>query len=118
MRIDGKKILLRAAFFIGWLLSPFTSWNDAFVNIPISYVLASVFARSAGVEFIKLVLVFYWLTNAAGVVLMYISGRKIFEHKKGILFESIKLFLTIAVYSIMLVLVNRTGLLKSVTFVR
>ena len=40
-----KNIINRFVFFVGWILSPFTFWNDAFVNIPLSYVAASLLAR-------------------------------------------------------------------------
>jgi len=37
---------VRAVFLIvvGWILSPLTFWNDAVVNIPITYLCASVVA--------------------------------------------------------------------------
>ena len=111
-----KEILRRSGFFIGWTLSPFTSWNDVFINIPISYMLASLFIRRIDVNFINLVLVFYWLTNIVGIVLMCLSGKNMFTGGKSIISESLKLLLTIVSYSIILALLGKVGLLKPISF--
>ena len=111
-----KEILRRSAFFIGWTLSPFTAWNDVLVNIPISYMLASIFMRRIDINFINLVLVFYWLTNIAGIFLMCLSGRNIFTGGKGVISELLKLLLTMVSYSIILALLSKVGLLKPISF--
>ena len=103
--------LNRALFFIGWVLSPFTGWNDAFVNIPLSYLAASLAVRFARMDFAVAVTAAYWLTNIAGLLLMYLSGRKIFAEKK-IVPEAIKLVLTVVLYSAILILTARIGFLK------
>jgi hypothetical protein len=63
--------------FIGYLLSPLSWWNDAFVNIPLALVFAWVIGliyRPASIPdspaFRLSVLVGYWITNIAGLVLM------------------------------------------------
>ncbi len=64
-------------FFIGWLLSPLTWWNDVFVNIPLSYLLASllcVFLKHP--PFVWLVVGCYWLTNGLGLAMMYAGGKE------------------------------------------
>jgi hypothetical protein len=60
-RQQGKliKLLGRMVFFVGWLLSPFTFWNDAFVNIPLSYLSAIVIVKFLRVDFLMAVLVSY-----------------------------------------------------------
>ena len=91
-------------FFIGWLLSPLTTWNDFFINIPLSYVLANVFNRLFPCNFLIAVLIFYWLTNALGLAMMYLSGRELFRDKERVHIELLKLFATVIVYSIALTL--------------
>jgi hypothetical protein len=56
---------------VGYVLSPLSWWNDAFVNIPLAYIFAwliSIFYRSLfGPSFV----VGYWLTNIIGLVMMH-----------------------------------------------
>jgi hypothetical protein len=119
----SKNALLRSLFFIGWLLSPLTFWNDAFFNIPLSYIAANIFIRiwpaphrnsAKPVNFLLLVLVFYWISNALGVILMYLSGKRLFTEKGRILREILSLAITLAVYSIILVLLHKFGILKPI----
>ena len=56
---------------VGYVLSPLSWWNDAFVNIPLAYIFAwliSIFYRQLfGPGFV----VGYWLTNIIGLVMMH-----------------------------------------------
>lgn len=101
-------------FFIGWLLSPLTFWNDAFVNIPISYLCASLLIRFIKVDFIGLMLVVYWVSNIVGLCMMYLSGRAIFEDRGGVFKALMTLVATIAVYSVMLIALGRIGIIKPI----
>lgn len=107
-----KKIIYRSLFFIGWVLSPFTSWNDAFVNIPLSYICANMAIRFTRMNFLTLVLIFYWLTNILGMAIMYLAGKNILTAKKGVVREMWKLVITMALYSIVLIVLHRVGVLK------
>lgn len=63
--------------FIGFMLSPLSWWNDAFVNLPLALAFAwtiSLFYRPA---FAAALVVGYWLTNLIGFVLMHHGARKI-----------------------------------------
>ncbi len=113
-RAINKGVVYRAIFLLGWLLSPLTSWNVAFINIPFAYLCASLVFRLAHFDFLPMVLVFYWLSNILGIVLMYFSGRAIARevgYWKDVLSKTI---LTILVYSIILVLLSNFGILKPV----
>jgi len=101
-------------FFIGWMLSPLTFWNDAFVNIPISYLCASLAIRFIKADFLFLVLIFYWLSNGLGILMMYLSGKSIMRDKSNRLQALPKLLITIAIYSAIIIILNRTGILKPV----
>lgn len=104
----------RLLFFIGWLLSPFTFWNDAFINIPLSYLLANIFVKIWLVDFLLTVLVFYWLTNGLGILMMYFSGKSLLAGKRGAAREILSLAATLVVYSIVLILLNKAGILKPI----
>ncbi len=99
-------------FIIGWILSPFTWWNDLFINIPISYLLASIISFFYPKSFIYAIVVFYWLTNILGILLMFKGARELVLQKK---INHKKIALTIVfmvIYSVILVLFKKTNFLK------
>jgi hypothetical protein len=65
--------------FVGWMLSPATWWNDAFVNIPIAYFLASVVSWVWPESFRVGLIVFYVGTNILGSWLLYLGGRELIK---------------------------------------
>lgn len=108
----------RILFFIGWILSPFTFWNDAFINIPIAYFLANLVVRFFGdLNFFFLVLVFYWLSNILGVFIMYSSGKALAK-AGGLIREIAVFFITVILYSAILMLLNGMGVLRPIQFFR
>lgn len=107
-----KGFIYRAVFSIGWLLSPLTLWNDAFINIPISYVCASLVTKFSDIDFLQSVLVFYWLSNLLGIGLMFFSGR-LMAKDKGYSFGSVlSTAFTIIIYSVILILLVDLNILK------
>src|SRR5689334_14824215 len=67
---------------IGFMLSPLSWWNDAFVNLPLAlafaWLLSWPFAKSwKETVFNVSVIVGYWLTNVLGFVLMHKGARQI-----------------------------------------
>jgi len=107
-----KKLLNRTIFFLGWLLSPFTFWNDAFINIPLSYICANLFIRLFPSNFLLTVLIFYWVSNLVGVFMMYAAGKNILKGGKNSIRELVKLLCVITLYSLTLLLLGRMGILK------
>ncbi|MCX5715536.1 MAG: hypothetical protein NTV07_01480 [Candidatus Omnitrophica bacterium] len=106
-----RKFLLGLVAFIGWLLSPLTWWNDAFVNIPIAYISASFINRFVPRSFLAAFLISYWFTNVLGIIMMYIGAGKLaaktFMSNKGY-----AVILTILVYSIIFGIVIGYDILK------
>ena len=109
-----KGFLYRLIFFIGWLLSPLTFWNDSFVNIPISYIMANIFIKILPANFLLLLLAFYWLSNGLGLLLMYAGGKKIVEEKKSLVRSVLTILATIAIYTLVLFALERIGILKPI----
>ena len=109
-----KTFLLRSIFFLGWILSPFTFWNDAIVNIPIAYICASLFMRLIPGKFLLLVLIFYWLSNGLGLLMMYFCAKNIVHKGKGIGRDIVTFLITIVVYSIILIALDKIGVLKPI----
>ncbi|MEI8176978.1 MAG: hypothetical protein WCG78_08940 [Candidatus Omnitrophota bacterium] len=76
MMHSPKKICYSILFFLGWLLSPLTWWNDAFINIPLAYIAASLVAKTAQRAFLPAFLISYWVTNILGMALMHLSADR------------------------------------------
>lgn len=108
----SSKVANRAIFVIGWLLSPLTVWNDAVVNLPISYVCAGLVRRLVPVSFLALTIVFYWLTNIIGILMMLAAGKNVVAEsgKPGRAIAGMAI--TIAIYSVILIILYRSGILK------
>lgn len=106
------KLTNRIAFLIGWLLSPFSFWNDAFINIPISYLSANLIIKFVRVDFLMAMLVSYWISNILGIAIMFYSGRQIIKTRKDLIREIVIFALTIVIYSEIIVVINKFGVLK------
>lgn len=61
-------------FLAGYLLSPLTWWNDAFVNLPIAWAAASAASWIAPALFTPALVLAYWATNLLGLLLMGAGG--------------------------------------------
>jgi len=126
--VRAKGFIYRSVFFLGWLLSPLTFWNDVFINIPFAYLCASLVFRlahfdasaslginpelSRRVDFLPMVMVIYWFSNILGIAMIYFSGRAIAREVGCWKDVVLKTVLTILVYSIVLVLLHNFGILK------
>lgn len=99
-------------FFIGWILSPLTFWNDAFVNIPLSYLMANILVRFIKCDFLWLLLASYWFTNVAGLGMMYATGKDIAKGRAGVIKGILSLLITSAVYSVIIIVLGRLGIIK------
>lgn len=56
---------------IGFILSPFSWWNDLFVNIPLAYAFAFAFALINKDLFLPMMIIGYWITNVVGIMMMH-----------------------------------------------
>jgi hypothetical protein len=62
---------------VGFLLSPLSWWNDAFINLPLAVAFGWLVSLVYKPAFEVAVVVGYWLTNVAGFVLMHKAGEKL-----------------------------------------
>jgi len=109
-----RKIFSGALFFTGWMLSPFTWWNDILVNIPLSYLIANIIYYSTGLPFKWLVLSSYWLTNVLGLFLMYVGGKETVAYSKKRIRVTLILIAAMAVYSIIMIYLDHAGKLHPI----
>ena len=66
---------------IGYLLSPLSWWNDAFVNIPLALLFAWLASFLYPPGFTAALILGYWLTNVLGLVLMHKGARKLLSER-------------------------------------
>ena len=63
-------------FTLGYILSPFTFWNDAFVNIPLAYAAALLASLLLGPQtFPAAFFTAYLASNVAGLLMMHAAIR-------------------------------------------
>lgn len=106
-----SRILGGVMFGLGWLLSPLTWWNDALINIPMAWVLAS-WVVSNGKTFGLFFLLFYWLTNIGGFILMYF-GWRVFQLKKPISKkEMLASFFVSLVYTVVILILIKLKVIR------
>ena len=112
-----NKVGSRILFIIGWLLSPLTWWNDAFVNVPLAYVLADFSDNFLPGDFTVYLLVYYWLTNIIGVIMLAIGAWDIFvkEFSKE---KWLSWIVAIIVYSIILAVLSQKGIVEPFIWTR
>ncbi len=114
--MDEEKIKAGVLIFVGYILSPLSWWNDLVVNFPIAYLLASIFWKIYPFNFSLYMLLAYWLTNVAGLVMMHkgamtIVGVGKYEYTKKNLFNTLLISL---VYSALMFAAVKFGLLSPV----
>jgi len=107
-----RTLIRNTVFFIGWVLSPLTFWNDAFVNIPLSYLIANLLFRFIKTDFLQLVLVAYWFTNVVGLGIMYAAGKDVAKGRAGVIKGVFSLLVTSVIYSLIIVVLGRLGIIK------
>lgn len=61
---------------IGFILSPLSWWNDAFINLPLAVGFGWIVARFHRPAFEPAVVLGYWLTNVVGLVLLHKGVEK------------------------------------------
>lgn len=98
----------------GYMLSPLSWWNDAFVNLPLAISFAwlvSAFYRPA---FAFAVVVGYWLTNVLGFVLMHKGAQQMLsdQSQKYTRRDLLKDVLVSLAYTALILALLKFGVLK------
>lgn len=99
----------------GYILSPFSFWNDLFVNFPIAYVFGLVCGLVSQKLFLPALIAGYWLSNIAGLALLHKGIACMAKPDLPLKLtrsELIKEGLWTLLYTGVLVILVRTGVLK------
>lgn len=103
---------------VGFMLSPLSWWNDAFVNLPLALVFAWVVsAPFAGDHKAKAfhiaVIVGYWLTNVLGFVLLHKGASQVVERDAPPPRHNLRRDILISIaYTLFIVMLIKLGVLK------
>ena len=103
---------------IGFLLSPLSWWNDAFVNLPLALAFAWVISLFYRPAFEAAVIIGYWLTNLLGFVLMHKGGQKMLAQAQPKLYSRADLLRDLAVsliYTLLIVVLLKLKILQPIT---
>ena len=103
--------------FIGFMLSPLSWWNDLFVNVPLAVAFAWVVSLVSKPAFMIAAIVGYWLTDVLGFVLMHKGAQKALtaEDKPYTARSFVKDLIVSLLYTLLIVVLARVGVLKPVT---
>ena len=100
--------------FIGYVLSPLSWWNDAFVNLPLAWLFASLVSLAWHRLFVPAMILGYWLTNIVGILMMaqgtagVVAGDSPRLRKRRLVLSLI----AATGYTLLIVLLFRFGILK------
>jgi hypothetical protein len=77
-----RKITGGGLAVVGYMLSPLSWWNDAFVNVPLALAFAWLVSAFYKPAFAAAWVIGYWLTNVLGFVLMHKGAQKMLTEKQ------------------------------------
>jgi len=99
---------------VGYMLSPLSWWNDAFVNLPLALAFAWPISLFYPRAFGPCVVVGYWLTNVLGFVLMHKGAQQVLrenpaKYSRRDLLRDLAISL---LYTLLILLLLKIGVLK------
>jgi hypothetical protein len=97
---------------VGFLLSPLSWWNDAFINIPLAYVFGTIVGLLSKSLFMPAVIFGYWLTNIIGFILLH-HGIKGLRKSDFSALNFRKTVFVSCVYTLLVILLIKFHIIKS-----
>ena len=99
---------------IGYILSPLSWWNDLFVNIPISYVAASIVSYFYPDLFTASFVAAYLATNVLGFILMHLGAEEMLSSEKLGRGGLLKYIVVAVLYTFLIVGLAELGLVEPI----
>lgn len=97
---------------VGYILSPLSWWNDAFINIPLAYIFGTFVGLLNESLFMPSVIIGYWLTNILGFILLHNGIRGLRKSDfSGLDFR--KTILVSCAYTLVVVLLIKFNIIRS-----
>ncbi len=99
---------------VGYMLSPLSWWNDAFVNLPLALAFAWLISAFYRPAFAVALVVGYWLTNVVGLVLLHKGAQQMLskQERKYSRRELLKDLAVSLAYTLLIVLLVKFGVLQ------
>lgn len=99
---------------VGFLLSPFSWWNDLVINVPIAYLVAWLVGRLVSGLFLPAFVIAYWGTNILGMILLQKGGQKMLKGDDAVYGKKafIKDLIITGIYTLILSRLIHFGILK------
>ncbi len=101
--------------FVGFMLSPLSWWNDAFVNLPLAIAFGWLVDWIYPPAFAPAVVIAYWMTNVLGLVLMQKGARRALSKEEPRSYSArqlgIDLLISLA-YTLLILALLKFGILK------
>jgi len=112
--VKRNKIIKGVIATLGYLLSPLSWWNDLVLNIPLAYGFAYLFGLISQRLFFPMMILGYWITNVAGLILMHqgIKGLAKTSKKRYGRKEFVKDIAFSVLYTLIIVIFIKMGWLK------
>ena len=111
-----RKGILSLIFISGYFLSPASWWNDAVVNLPLAWLAASVAELVLPCSFQLAVIVCYWASNLAGILMMLWSGHRLLGIKREKRFEIVNAVTISILYTIIVYFLLRLQIISPLHF--
>ena len=114
MPLPRKKLKDGLLVTLGYMLSPLSWWNDAFLNLPLAFAFAYPFSLVCEDLFVPCMVVGYWLTNILGFVLLHrgasdLVSRNEQRYALKDLFKDISISVA---YTLIIVMLAALGILR------
>lgn len=103
---------------VGFILSPLSWWNDAFVNLPLALAFGWLVALVYQPAFEWAVIVGYWLTNIAGLLLLHKGVKTAINPEASSRYTKRQLLSDLSisvVYTVAIVLLIKLGIFQPLT---
>jgi len=110
--MDKRKVKGSVLTVIGFILSPLSWWNDLLVNIPIAYLFGLLVSLISKKLFLPGVILGYWITNIAGLMLMHHGIEGIVSKRKYTKKALIQDIIISILYSLIIVVLIKLGLVS------
>jgi hypothetical protein len=109
-----RKISGSVLAVVGYMLSPLSWWNDAFVNLPLAVAFAWVIGIFYKPAFAPSVVLGYWLTNILGFILLHKGAEQVLteKSKKYSWRDFLRDFSISLLYTALIVVLIKVGILK------
>ncbi|GAB4353502.1 MAG: hypothetical protein Kow0099_37750 [Candidatus Abyssubacteria bacterium] len=114
LKTRHRRVLGGIFVSVGYILSPASWWNDAFVNLPIAFAVGWLAARFSDQLFLPVMILAYWATNILGLLMLHVGAIYILQKEAEKPAWSIHRTLVIStIYTLIVIVLAKSGIVDS-----